>query len=131
MPLETAKKLIRNAGIAGVIWCAIILIGFIQNPGLNVNLFSLVLVAGLTLGIFKNSRFAAIVMLLFFIMTLGMALIAYVFKFGLSNNWLMSIGAILFLGGFVYYFVKGIIGTFAYHMLPQEDEGKDEGLSKE
>lgn len=120
MDMAKAEKSIKKAWVAGLVWSVIILIGLIQNPGLNPNLFSLILVLGLTYGIFKKSRFAAVVMLLYFMFTLGLALIAYFVKYGLSTNPLILFGTILFLGGFVYYFIQGIVGTFTYFSLTYE-----------
>lgn len=128
--MAKAERSIRKAWLAGLVWSVIILIGLIQNPGLNANLFSLVLVLALSYGIFKKSRFAAVVMLLYFALTLGLALVAYFVKFGVAGNLLLFLGAILFLGGFFYYFVQGIIGTFAYFSLVYESAWPDAGESQ-
>ena len=106
----------------------------LERFGRNVFIFSvaevLVLVLALSYGIFKKSRFAAVVMLLYFALTLGLALVAYFVKFGVAGNLLLFLGAILFLGGFFYYFVQGIIGTFAYFSLVYESAWPDAGESQ-
>lgn len=128
MNIEEARTLNRKAAIAGLVWSAIILTGLIMNPGSNANFFSLILVLAASYGILKNSRFAAVVMLLYFLMTLGIALIAYFIKFGILNNLLLFIGAALFIGGFIFYFVQGIRGTFAYFALVYENNNTDNDI---
>lgn len=125
MNIEEAKSLTRKAAIAGLVWGAIILTGLIMNPGFNANFFSLILVLAASYGIYKHSRFASVVMLLYFLMTLGIALLAYFVKFGILNNLLLFIGAILFIGGFIFYFVQGIRGTFAHFALVYEGNNTD------
>lgn len=128
MNIEEARALNRKAAIAGLVWSAIILTGLIMNPGFNANFSSLILVLAASYGIFKNSRLAAVVMLLYFLMTLGIALIAYFVKFGILNNLLLFIGAVLFIGGFIFYFVQGIRGTFAYFALMYENNTTDNDI---
>lgn len=124
MDILKAQKLIRNAGIAGIIWCIIILVGLIQNPGFNGNLFSLILVLTLTIGTFAKSRACAVLMFVFFIFTIGTAIVFYLIKYGVAGRFLYSLGALIFLVAFCYIFVKGTIGTFAYHYIKAENEGE-------
>lgn len=126
-----AQKSIRNAGIAGIIWCIIILIGLLKNPGLNANLFSLILVIALTYGIFAKSRFCSIMMFIFFMFTIGIAVIVYFIKYGILNHMLYFFGGIIFLGGFIYFFINGIIGTFAYHFINDEHEEEKASIEEE
>jgi predicted membrane protein len=131
MDILKAQKLIRNAGMAGIVWCVIILVGLIQTPGFNGNLFTLILVLTFTIGIFAKSRVCAVLMFVLFIFTIGTAVVFYLIKFGFSGNFLYSLGALVFLVAFCYIFVKGIIGAFAYHYIRTENEGETAGRSNE
>lgn len=126
-----AQKLIRNAGIAGLIWCAIILVGLLKNPGLNANLLSLILVIALTYGTFAKNRFCSVVMFILFMLTIGIGVIVYFIKYGILNQMLYFFGGIVFLGGFIYFFINGIIGTFAYHFANDETEREITNIEEE
>ena len=76
-----------------------------QLMGFSVwNLSDVVLIFGLTFGIYKKSRTCAVVMLAYFLISK----IIIISQTGSFNGSLLAIV-------FIYYYVYGVIGTFAYH----------------
>ena len=110
VPVEILKR-IRNAWVTGSISGSITLIFTLiamngdQLMGFSVwNLSDVVLIFGLTFGIYKKSRTCAIVMLAYFLLSK----IIIISQTGSFNGSLLAIV-------FIYYYSYGIIGTFAYH----------------
>lgn len=110
VPVEILKR-IRNAWVTGIISGSITLIFTLiamngdQLMGFSVwNLSDVVLIFGLTFGIYKKSRTCAVVMLAYFLISK----IIIISQTGSFNGSLLAIV-------FIYYYVYGVIGTFAYH----------------
>lgn len=110
VPVEILKR-IRNAWVTGIISGSITLIFTLiamngdQLMGFSVwNLSDVVLIFGLTFGIYKKSRTCAVVMLAYFLLSK----IIIISQTGSFNGSLLAIV-------FIYYYSYGIIGTFAYH----------------
>ncbi len=104
-------KRIKNAWITGIISGTITLIFTLiamngnQLMGFSVwNLTDVVLIFGLTFGIYKKSRTCALAMLAYFLLSK----IIIIVQTGSFNGSLLAIV-------FIYYYVYGVIGTFAYH----------------
>jgi hypothetical protein len=113
--LEVQNKQIRNAWIAGVISGTVTLIFTILAAnghdllGLGFDKFNyidVVIIFGLSLGIYLKSRTCALLMLLYFV---GSKIIIWQ-VLGKASG---LVGAVLF----GYYFVLGIIGTFNYRSI--------------
>ena len=110
VPVEILKR-IKNAWITGIISGSITLIFTLiamngnQLMGFSVwNLSDVALIFGLTFGIYKKSRTCAVVMLAYFLISK----IIIISQTGSFNGSLLAIV-------FIYYYVYGVIGTFAYH----------------
>ncbi len=110
VPVEILKR-IRNAWVTGIISGSITLIFTLiamngdQLMGFSVwNLSDVALIFGLTFGIYKKSRTCAVVMLAYFLISK----IIIISQTGSFNGSLLAIV-------FIYYYVYGVIGTFAYH----------------
>jgi len=110
---EPILKKIRNAWIAGLIsagmTCVVTLLAIfgVSLMGFTAwQLLDVVLILGLTLGIYKKSRVCAISMLAYFVASK----IMIVSETGRPNG--LVTGLI-----FVYYYWQGVMGTFAYHRL--------------
>ena len=108
---ELILKRIKNAWITGIISGSITLIFTLiamngnQLMGFSVwNLSDVVLIFGLTFGIYKKSRTCAVVMLAYFLISKFII----ISQTGSFNGSLLAIV-------FIYYYVYGVIGTFAYH----------------
>ena len=73
------------------------------------NFVDVFLIFGLTFGIYKKSRFCAVAMLVYFVLSK-----IYIF---------MATGkasGVIFAMIFLYYYVRGVQGTFAYHKLRRQ-----------
>jgi hypothetical protein len=112
-PLDTAIKDIKNAWMAGVVSGVLTLgITLIAMSGVKIlsygafELIDVALVFGLTFGIYKKSRVCAVLMLIYFLFS----------KFMLFQESGKFSGIPLILV-FIYYYYKGILGTFNYHKL--------------
>lgn len=110
VPEEILKR-IKNAWITGIISGTITLIFTLiamngnQLMGFSIwNLSDVVLIFGLTFGIYKKSRACALAMLAYFILSK----IIIIAQTGSYNGGILAIV-------FIYYYVYGVIGTFAYH----------------
>lgn len=108
---ELILKRIRNAWITGIVSGTMtLLFTLIAMYGTNLlgfsvwNLSDVVLIFGLTFGIYKKSRTCAVVMLAYFLLSK----IIIISQTGSFNGSLLAIV-------FIYYYVYGVIGTFAYH----------------
>ena len=123
----TWKKSIRNAWIAGTI-CGVLtlLVTLISAAGVNIpglefdlwNLFDVLLIFGLTFGIAKKNRVCAILMLVYFV---GSKLLMWKESGSVSG---LPVAII-----FGYFFLQGILGTFAYHRT-HETADKEYGIIK-
>lgn len=114
IPLETLKA-IRNAWIAavvsGVITLFFSLIGMAGGGGMGFDAWTLIdaaLIFGLAFGIYRKSRACALIMLIYFIGSKILMMMD-----GFYSN---PIGIVIALA-FLYWYTKGVIGTFAYHKL--------------
>jgi hypothetical protein len=108
---ELILKRIKNAWITGIVSGTMtLLFTLIAMYGTNLlgfsvwNLSDVVLIFGLTFGIYKKSRTCAVVMLAYFLLSK----IIIISQTGSFNGSLLAIV-------FIYYYSYGIIGTFAYH----------------
>ena len=108
---ESILKKIRNAWVAGLISAGVTLVvTLFAIFGVSLmgytawELLDVVLILGLTFGIYKRSRVCAIVMLVYFVIS-KIILISE----GVKTNGLVT-GVIFF-----YYYWQGVSGTFAYH----------------
>jgi predicted Zn finger-like uncharacterized protein len=107
------KKPIRNACIAGTIsgvltlLVSLICASGVDIPGLDFdlwNLFDVLLIFGLTFGIYKKNRVCAVLMFVYFV---GSKVLMWKESGSVSG---LSMAAL-----FGYFFLQGILGTFAYH----------------
>lgn len=115
IPPEVLKK-IKNAWIAGIVsgcvTLAVTLLAISGNPVLGYSaweLLDVVLIFGLTFGIYRKSRTCALSMLVYFV---------------ISKVLLMLDGAkptgIVMSVIFIYFYALGVAGTFQYHKLVRE-----------
>jgi serine/threonine-protein kinase len=121
------KKSIRNACIAGTISGVLTLLvtlisaSGVDIPGLDFdlwNLFDVLLIFGLTFGIYKKNRVCAALMLVYFV---GSKVLMWQESGSVSG---LSVAAL-----FGYFFLQGILGTFAYHRT-HETTHKEYGIIK-
>jgi asparagine N-glycosylation enzyme membrane subunit Stt3 len=111
MNQEEAEKAIRNAWIAGIISGVVTLLAIFFLAGFDLfNLIDVALIFGLTFGIYKKSRAAAVIMLIYY--TISQIL------FRLEQGTMSGIFLTLV---FLYFYFQGIRGTFAYHKLIKAD----------
>ena len=115
VPDDVLKK-IRGAWIAGAVSTVITLgltllaIAGTSVAGLDAwNMVDVFLVAGLTWGIYRKSRFAAVGMLVYFV-------ISKIIMFAEGGRPSGAIWALLFL----YLYVQGVRGTFQYARLTRQ-----------
>ncbi len=118
--LQKAKTDIKNAWIAGAISGVITLVFALiamssaeirQNMGIDAWLWiDVVLIFGLTFGIYKKSRICAVLMFVYFA-------ISKLIQFS-SGQFGGAFVAVLFL----YFYFQGMRGTFTYHKLKQEQQ---------
>jgi len=111
-PPEILKQ-IKNAWIAGAIsGCLTLVITLISLSGTKAlgfnawNFIDVVLIFGLTFGIYKKSRVCAVLMFIYFVASKILIAVE-------TGQFSGSIMAIIF----IYYYAHGIAGTFAYHKL--------------
>ena len=121
MVLAEATQAIKRAWIAGVISGVVTLIFTLivmrgtQIPGVSAwTMVDVVLVFGLSYGIYRKNRVCAIVMLVYF---------------AISKVYIMVVsGRVVGIGlglVFMYLFFKGIVGTLEYHRLIKEERTPD------
>ena len=106
-------KSIRNAWIVGTI-CGVLtlLVTLISAAGVDIpgldfdlwNLLDVLLIFGLTFGIYKKNRVCAILIFVYFV---GSKVLIWKESGSVSG---LPVAVI-----FGYYFLQGILGTFAYH----------------
>ncbi len=121
MNLEKAQKHIRNAWIAGIIYGTLILIlslltlaGITTLPfRFNASLFYVILIYGLTLGIYKRNSVCAIFMFL----TLLIHFLSFVHLLPFDRFITMPTQVVKFLVviATLYFCFQGILGTFVYN----------------
>ncbi|MBC3880680.1 hypothetical protein H8K35_02835 [Undibacterium sp. LX40W] len=111
-------KRIKNAWITGIVSGSITLIFTLiamngsQILGFSIwNLSDVALIFGLTFGIYKKSRACAVAMLAYFLLSK----IIVIAQTGSFNGGILAIV-------FIYYYVYGVIGTFAYHKHLKENQ---------
>lgn len=118
--LEQADKYIKNAFIAGCVSGSITLIvTLIALGGHDLTgvggflVFDAILIFGLTYGIYKKSRWAAVAMFVYFVVSKGMQVAG-------GNTQGIGIGLL-----FLYFYFQGVRGTFARHLItaPQRTNG--------
>jgi hypothetical protein len=108
---DAVLKKIRNAWIAAAISAGITLsFVFLAISGTSIagvsawEFLDVALAAGLAFGIYKKSRTCAVAMLVYFIISRVLVI---------SETG--KLGSIVIALAFLYFFVQGVIGTFAYH----------------
>lgn len=118
--MKKAKKSIKNAWITGVISGAFTLIFVLILtpflPGMIDTAYVLIagaIILGLSYGIYRKSRACAIILLSFY----ALDKILFYIESGKTAGILVTMI-------FIYYFAKGIEGTFAYHRLMREKEAQ-------
>lgn len=114
IPLAPLKA-IRNAWIAAVVSGAITvlfsLIGMAGGGSMGFSAWSLIdaaLIFGLAFGIYRKSRVCALIMLIYFV---GSKILM------LMDGYASNLFGIALALAFLYWYTKGVIGTFAYHKL--------------
>jgi predicted Zn finger-like uncharacterized protein len=121
------QKSIRNACIAGTISGVLTLLvtlisaSGVDIPGLDFdlwNLFDVLLIFGLTFGIYKKNRVCAVLLFVYFV---GSKVLMWKESGSVSG---LSMATI-----FGYFFLQGILGTFAYHRT-HETADKEYGIIK-
>ena len=112
---EECSKHIRNGYISALAFLTIIFLFYVYTG--KTNFFSLnhpffidlVVVLILTFGVFKKSRISAILLLIYFILSV-------IFLFDLKSlTPIFGIFTIIYALVFIYFFVQAIRGTLAYH----------------
>jgi hypothetical protein len=110
VPEDVLKK-IKQAWVAGIISSAVTLVAtLVAMSGVKVlsygawELIDVALLLGLTYGIYRNSRVCAVLMLVYFLAA----------KLIMLRNGGQSGGLVLGIV-FLYYYARGVMGTFAYH----------------
>lgn len=108
---EDIQNRIKGAWVAGIIsGCMTLAITLLAIGGTSVlgfnawNFVDVALISGLTFGIYRNSRTCAVLMLVYFVVSKIMIMV----DGGSSSGIVMSLV-------FIYYFGRGVMGTFAYH----------------
>lgn len=124
---STWKKQIRNACIAGTISGVLTLLvtlicaAGVDIPGLDFdlwNFFDVLLIFGLTFGIYNKNRVCAVLMLVYFV---GSKVLMWQESGSVSGLGMAAL--------FGYFFLQGILGTFAYHRT-HETADKEYGIIK-
>jgi hypothetical protein len=110
VPEDVLKK-IKQAWVAGIISSAVTLVAtLVAMSGVKVlsygawELIDVALLLGLTYGIYRNSRVCAVLMLVYFLAA----------KLIMLRNGGQGGGLVLGIV-FLYYYARGVMGTFAYH----------------
>jgi serine/threonine-protein kinase len=121
------KKAIRNACIAGTI-CGVltllvtlIAVAGVDIPGLEFDLwtlFDVFLIFALTFGIYKKNRVCAVLMFVYFV---GSKVLMWKESGSVSGLGMATL--------FGYFFLQGILGTFAYHRT-HETADREYGIIK-
>lgn len=131
----TAYKTVRRAGIVGMVITGIGLLGLfwitpyigisMQDSFMFQGLMNLLIVFGLSYGIFKYSRICSIGLLIYFIIIYGSRIIALSSSFK-TKPYLHIITALCIV--VIYFLVQGVRGTFALHQV--EDIKTDNNIEK-
>ncbi|HTJ79754.1 MAG TPA: hypothetical protein VL357_12235 [Rariglobus sp.] len=119
MDISKAKSAIKRSFICGIISTFITLIatlvvlyrGDFRLSGVPISIYTLVdviLMAGLTTGLFFKSRICAILMVTYFLWSKYMQ-----FSSGMEIPPVAFVVSLVFL----YFYIEGMRGTFAYHRL--------------
>lgn len=113
--IDEALGMIKGAWIAGLISTAITLavtvLAMSGNPLLGFdawNLLDVALILGLTFGIYKRSRTCAVIMLAYFVLSKYLLMV----EAGKPTGIPMTLV-------FLYFYGRGVLGTFRYHRLKQ------------
>jgi len=124
--IEQTEKDVKNAFTAGCIFCALTFLGIIAsylipefNEKLEIDFWNLIdvfLIGGLTYGIYKQNRFAALALTIYYIINK----IATIAITGKASGFIISFV-------FIYFFVKGTVAAFKLHGI-RKQEVIDEGL---
>ena len=117
MTILESKKHIRNAWIASIIAASVTLalsllsLAGTSLGGYNVwNLFDAVFIAGMAFGIFRRSRICAVLMLVYYLASTIMSITE------------KPVGiAIVVPVIFIYYYAKGVQGTFVWRRLNEKE----------
>jgi hypothetical protein len=118
MDLEKARKYNRNAWIAGSVSAGLTLaVTVLALAGISLfgftilNLLDVLLMAGLSFGIYKKSRICAVSLFVYFAASKVMMWVSMRSAAGLPLALV-----------FGYFFYQGIMGTFAYHKLSNQPD---------
>lgn len=125
MDIEKAKEHIKNAWIAGLISAGLTIIAIIisivgnsdklDQMGISVwTSIDVLIMLGLTYGVFRNNRFCALFLFIFFIGNKILMIIS-----GMQTSGIMMSLA------FGYFFYQGAVGAFALHRLTGMNESVD------
>lgn len=104
MSQQQAEKAIKNAWIAGIISTVMTLLMTLLLGLGWIGFIDVFIAGGLTFGIYKKSRAAAVAMLLYFVISQ----IVLRLEIGFSSSMFLAFV-------FAYYYAQGVRGTFAYH----------------
>ncbi len=128
MNREQAQKAIKGAAVCGVISTVITLIatllaltrGSYEITGVHISIFSfvdVVLMAGLTVGLFLKNRVCAVLMFVYFV-------ICKYLQWSAQIRGISPVNGSSFVFGlfFLYFYFRGILGTFAFQKLKNEDD---------
>lgn len=118
--LEEANQQIKTAWIAGTVTTVITLLAMLVLSGSEAGgllWIDVLLTAGFTFGIYKKIRACAVLMLIYFILSKLLQIIA-----ALDANAGINPIAIGFGGLFLYFYAQGVKGTYTFHRLtnPQQ-----------
>ena len=119
------EKRIQHAWMAGGAYCAILgsqlgssfMYSFYNWFWLLLKVADLAIVFGLVFGIYKKSRICAVLMLIYFI-------VAQIYQMNLIQSIGLSVSVFrefVFIV-FVYFFLRGVIGTFQHHNLSKPNK---------
>jgi hypothetical protein len=118
MDLEKAQKYIKNAWIAGSVSAGLTLVvTVLAMAGISLfgftilNLLDVLLMVGLSFGIYKKSRTCAVLLFAYFVASKVMMWVEMGSAAGLPLALV-----------FGYFFYQGIMGTFAYHKLSKQPD---------
>ncbi|WP_432727239.1 hypothetical protein [Variovorax sp. W6] len=116
---DAILRKIRNAWIAGLVSAAVTLVFvLIAVAGTSLigmsayQLLDVVLILGLAFGIYKKSRICAVLMLAYFVWAKVVLI-----RLGHANGTGLVMAAVFF-----YFYLQGVIGTFAYHRYQRQKE---------
>jgi hypothetical protein len=118
--IDKANNRIKIAYIGGFISALLTLVVYIVRNDLAYML-DVIIALSLTFGIYKKSRTCAVILIIYFTGFKVFQLYEAVLKGNKAT--IIIIMGIIVASIFIYCFVQGIRGTFAYHKLVKEEQG--------